>query len=184
MIYQPKDWRKQAREYLFRFKCNLSRINPNEVALTTAMQVGRHNLAIVLKNPILIVLFHPEMERTSRYGPLNFLLAYGASDPIPALVAGMDETERMALQAEISPLDYFLKFQNYVDAYQLEMLRKIGKENKCRRLCLIKELDYSDIIGQRLASAWPSIGSGKPWSLTSGIKTARSRCAAIVSHSA
>jgi DNA polymerase III delta prime subunit len=151
LIYQPKDWRKQAREYLFSFKCELGRTSQNEQGRTILKQVGLENLSIFLKNPILVVLFHPEIERTSRYEPLNFLLAYGACDPMPALKADMDDGQRCALQEEISPLDYFLEFQNYVVGYKLDGLRKIGKDNDCRRLCLIKELDYSDIIGQRLA---------------------------------
>jgi len=48
-------------------------------------------------------------------------------------------------------LDYFFEFQSKVASYNLDMLKSIGKHNKFTRLCLIKELDFSDIIGQRLA---------------------------------
>ncbi|CAB9498151.1 protein ClpB [Seminavis robusta] len=151
LIYQPKEWRKQAREYLFRFRCDLSRESPSDEARTLVALVNKKKQPIAMKTPILVVLFHPEISRTARYEPLNFLLAYGVKDPLPALFRHMPEADRKALMDDLSPLDYFLEFQNYVGAYKLDILRKVGKEASLPRLCLIKELDFSDIIGQRLA---------------------------------
>jgi len=115
------------------------------------MTLGGVDCRLVLENPISVVLFHGDLERTSRYAPLNFLLAYGASDPLPKMTMNMVDEQIKELHDDVSPLDYFLDFQGFVVGYQLEMLRKIGKQSSCRRLCLIKELDFSDIIGQRLA---------------------------------
>jgi len=152
LIYQPKEWRKQAREYLFRFNCDLNRVSDNaEDRRTISMTLGGVDCRLVLENPISVVLFHGDLERTSRYAPLNFLLAYGASDPLPKMTMNMVDEQIKELHDDVSPLDYFLDFQGFVVGYQLEMLRKIGKQSSCRRLCLIKELDFSDIIGQRLA---------------------------------
>jgi ATP-dependent Clp protease ATP-binding subunit ClpA len=38
-----------------------------------------------MKLPILVVLFNPDIHRTERYEPLNFLLAYEATEPLPGL---------------------------------------------------------------------------------------------------
>jgi ATP-dependent Clp protease ATP-binding subunit ClpA len=114
-----------------------------------------------MSSPILVTLFHPEISRTSRYGPLNFLLAYGVTDPIP-LISRMigsgkicktdnpDEVKKL-VQEEISPLDYFFAFQRNIESYNLERLEAIGKDVSLPRLMLIKELDFGNIIGQRLA---------------------------------
>ena len=101
--------------------------------------------------PIEVVLFHTELKRTARYEPLNFLLSYDVRDPLPALTMDMGEVEREAFMNTLSPLDYFIDFQRHVASYSLVKLRSIGKGKGCPRLCLIKELDFSDIIGQRLA---------------------------------
>jgi len=151
LIYQPEDWRKQAREYLFRFDCNLARESQNENPRTIWLGVGEQRYPIFMKTPILAVLFHPEMSRTSRYEPLNFLLAYSIRDPLPALLQNIPSTEQDALLLDLSPLTYFVEFQNYVASYRTDLLRKVGKEASVPRLCLIKELDFCDIVGQRLA---------------------------------
>jgi len=151
LIYQPKDWRKQAREYLFRFGCDLDRESHNEEHRTIVRDVGGSELSIFLERPSQVVLFHPDLEQTSRYEPLNFLLAYGVRDPLSSLMKDMGEDKRSLLMADLSPLDYFIEFQNYVVSYKIDLLRKVGKENSFPRLCLIKELDFSNIIGQRLA---------------------------------
>lgn len=84
LVYQPKDWRKQAREYLFRFQCNLSRESHNQESRFIQVELSNGNIVpILMKSPILMVLFHPGMARTSRYEPLNFLLAYGVVNPLP-----------------------------------------------------------------------------------------------------
>lgn len=105
LLYQPKDWRKQAREYLFRFGCDLDRESRNEVDRTISIDIGTTNVQIFLKRPILVVLFHPAMKRTSRYEPLNFLLSYGVRDPLPAATKDLDEMQKSLLMAEVSPLD-------------------------------------------------------------------------------
>jgi len=151
LIYQPKDWRKQAREYLFRFSCDLGRASEMEEERTVVVCLGTSIVRIFLKTPVLAVLFHPDMKRTSRYEPLNFLLSYGVSDPLPVAIKDMTETQKTLLMAEVSPLDYFMQFEAFVSSYRTDLLRKMGKERPCPRICLIKELDYSNIIGQRLA---------------------------------
>jgi hypothetical protein len=149
-IYQPADWRKQAREYFFRFGCDLSRESTNENRALVA-QVKKQKINIFMESPILVVLFHKDIPRTYRYEPLNFLLAYGVKDPLPSLFRGMTDNEQVVLTEDLSPLDYFLEFQNNVAAYKVDKLRNIGKDACPPRLCLVKELDFSDIIGQRLA---------------------------------
>ena len=153
LIHQPDAWRKQAREYLFRFKFNLDRSSTNSEARTVAWTdpTEKIHLDLFLKSPILAVLFHPGLKRTMRYEPLNFLLAYGVGDPLPLLTRDMTEAQQIALRDDLSPLTYLMEFQTYALTYQLDTLRKMGKESSFPRLCLIKELDFSDIIGQRLA---------------------------------
>lgn len=150
LMFQPRDWRKQAREYLFRYGFDLKRVSLNE-RRSVLKDLGGTPRTLVLSTPILVVLFHPHIKQTFRYEPLNFLLAYGVPDPIPKLTEKMDEPTQLLILQEISPLDYFFSFQKHVSGYNIEVLRKIGKENAFRRLPLIKELDFSDIIGQRLA---------------------------------
>jgi hypothetical protein len=110
---------------------------------------------VELASPVMVVLFHPEMARASRYEPLNFLLAYGVQDPLPELLEGLGETSgtdgEKAWRSELSPLDYFFDFLKYVLGYSLCLLRRFGSASSFPRLCLIKELDFSSIIGQRLA---------------------------------
>mmetsp|Transcript_46033 Transcript_46033/g.112405 ORF Transcript_46033/g.112405 Transcript_46033/m.112405 type:complete len:659 (+) Transcript_46033:559-2535(+) len=151
LVYQPSEWRKQAREYFFRYDCNLSRESTNEEKRTILTVINHQKHQLFMKTPILAILFHPEMNRTDRYQPLNFLLAYGVCDPLPALFQDFSEEDQVALMEDLSPLDYFLDFQNLVSGYRLDKLRKIGKEGGHVRVCLIKELDFCDIIGQRLA---------------------------------
>jgi len=151
LIFQPDDWRKQAREYLFRFQCDLDRESKNHGSRRVWAQVKGGRVRLVMKSPISVVLFHPDLPRIARYEPLNFLLAYGMRDPLPAMLRDTPEHLQLALKEDLSPLDYFLEFQNYVGGYRLDLLRKIGKEVAFPRLCLIKELDFSDIIGQRMA---------------------------------
>lgn len=151
LVYQPDEWRKQAREYYFRFRCDLSRESSNEDARSLWTVINRQKYCIFMKTPILTVLFHTVMDRTARYQPLNFLLAYGVSDPLPALLQNFPEDDRLELMKDLSPLDYFLEFQNYVSSYRVDKLKEIGKDTGLKRICLIKELDFCDIIGQRLA---------------------------------
>lgn len=88
LIYQPKDWRKQAREYFYRHNWDLDRKSDNselrvvEKRLTTN-DGSEHTVSITMNSPILVVFFHPEMKQTSRYEPLNFLLAHGVRAPLP-----------------------------------------------------------------------------------------------------
>lgn len=63
----------------------------------------------------------------------------------------MEKDKRLAFMEYLSPLDYFFEFQELVASYDLDLLLSIGKEKQCPRIALIKELDFSTIIGQRLA---------------------------------
>mmetsp|Transcript_45479 Transcript_45479/g.67564 ORF Transcript_45479/g.67564 Transcript_45479/m.67564 type:complete len:621 (-) Transcript_45479:249-2111(-) len=163
LIYRPTDWRKQAREYLFKYEWDLdnvgiafddSRIEQlRTVSKSIETDDSTEIVTILMKTPILVVLFHPEMPRTSRYEPLQFLLAYSAQGSLQHLVEALDldPQSQAALLEELSPLDYFFEFQQCVEMYSLDMLRKCGRQAGFHRLCLIKELDFSDIIGQRMA---------------------------------
>ena len=111
---------------------------------------GDITVTIILDSPVLVVLFHPEIDCSQRYEPLNFLLAYGVRNPIPSLKetlkGHLDEVTK-----ELSPLDYFFEFQDHILTYKLETLRECGKRAGFPRLWLLKEFDFSNIIGQRLA---------------------------------
>jgi hypothetical protein len=100
---------------------------------------------------ILVVLFHPELSRASRYEPLNFLLAYGAVNPLPELIKDLPESKKVQFLRDLSPLDYFLEFSKYVGLYDVDALKRAGKEHECLRLCLINEIDFANIVGQRMA---------------------------------
>lgn len=158
LVYQPKDWRKQAREYIYRYAIDVERTSKSGLPMNHPRRVviplgtsddKKEPRSITLDRPSLIVLLHPDLKRSQRYQPLNFLLSYGVKDPIPLL--GLTEEERLALVKELSPLDFFFFFAENVQAYDLESLRQLGRKIKLPRLCLIKELDFSDIIGQRMA---------------------------------
>jgi hypothetical protein len=158
LMYQPLDWRKQAREYIFRFDWDLARNSPNEEKrkITKSIAVGKGldvAVPIVLSSPVLAVLFHPEIARTLRYEPLNLLLAFGVQDPLPELLLGLNLEGRaeVSMLKELSPLDYFFEFQKNCQTYRFDVLRHIGASSSFPRLCLVKELDFSNIIGQRLA---------------------------------
>jgi len=58
---------------------------------------------------------------------------------------------KRSIMDELSPLDNFLEFQNRVQSYSLDMLREVGKRSSFPRLPLIKELDFCNVVGQRLA---------------------------------
>lgn len=148
LVYQPKDWRVQAREYFFRFKCDLDRAS-NTGNTNRITNIAGNDIA--MKRPIDVVLFSPDLKRTARYEPLNFLLSYDVRDPLPALTRDMEEAQRSEFMESLSPLEYFIEFQSHVASYGLAKLRSIGKRKRCPRVCLLKELDFSDIIGQRLA---------------------------------
>jgi hypothetical protein len=153
-IYQPLDWRKQAREYFFAYEYDLHRESTSKQLRSCDVEVTGVNgatasICIFMSTSVLAVLFHPEMRRVGRYEPLNFLLSYGAVNPLPALFE--EHLNEDALLLYLSPLDYFFEFQKNVDAYDIELLGKIGQKAKVSRLSLINELDFSKIVGQRLA---------------------------------
>jgi hypothetical protein len=157
-IYQPLHWRKQAREYFFAYQYDLHRKSISKELRTYNVEVTGANgtnasICIFMSTSVLAVLFHPEMRRVGRYEPLNFLLSYGVVNPLPALFEELHLTKSNedALLLDLSPLDYFFEFQKNVDAYDIEMLKKIGQKAKVSRLSLINELDFSKIVGQRLA---------------------------------
>jgi len=175
LVYQPKDWRKQAREYRFRYQFDLSRkshcslkshvgpMNGNTAdvdglksQVRTSQSTGCRTITfqgkiIFMEEPIHLVMLHPELNRAARYEPLNFLLSHEVGDPLPGLTKDMTESERVEFLQELSPLDYFIQYQKYVDHYDTNKLLAAGKRYKCPRLCLINELDYSNIVGQRMA---------------------------------
>jgi energy-coupling factor transporter ATP-binding protein EcfA2 len=156
LVYQPAEWRKQAREYMFVYKFDLERVSHSETRLVTvsfgSAVVPETTLPVRLSSPVLVVVFHLDMQRSRRYEPLNFLLAYGVKNPLPQLLdtIGNDGHQKDFLE-DVSPLDYFFHFQEAVQTYKLDLLQSIGTESKFPRLGLIKELDFSDIVGQRLA---------------------------------
>jgi hypothetical protein len=153
LMFQPLDWRKQAREYIYRFEWDIARNSSNEEKRKITKSIALATGPDVVVPIVLAVLFHPEMARTSRYEPLNLLLAYGVQDPLPDLFLGLnlEETAEESMLKELSPLDYFFEFEKNCQTYRFDMLRDIGKSSSFPRLCLLKELDFSDIIGQRLA---------------------------------
>lgn len=88
LIYQPKEWRNQAREYLFEFYFDVERKSLNSIRSfewVTICETNEHTIPIHMWSPILVVLFHPAMKRSTRYQPVNFLLAHGVSNPLPFL---------------------------------------------------------------------------------------------------
>jgi hypothetical protein len=153
LIYQPEDWRKQAREYMFRFGCDLSResssFDKRETTIQLELEDDMEEMTITMATPILVVLFHPDIKRTYRYEPLNLLLAYGVKNPVSSI--SLEPRLSAAFHDAMSPLDFFFAFQERVQSYRTEQLREIGCTYKCPRLSLIKELDFGNIIGQRLA---------------------------------
>lgn len=157
LMYQPLDWRKQAREYIYLYEWDTARNSRNEertITKSIALAEGSNVVVpIVLASPVLVVLFHPEMTRTSRYEPLNLLLAYGVKDPLPGLLIRLklEGPAEESMRKELSPLDYFFEFQKNCHSYKSDVLREIGKSISFPRLFFLKELDFSDIIGQRLA---------------------------------
>eukprot|EP00956_Cyclotella_meneghiniana_P031527 scaffold83063_cov37-Cyclotella_meneghiniana.AAC.2 len=155
LVFQPKNWLLQAREYMFRYHCDLNRASP--LSLSSSLKHRAVVVAgeeIVLRSPVEIVLFHTDLKRPDRYAPLNFLLAYGASDPLCSLRERLGEDKFSAIEKFLSPLPYFIDFQKYVASYDLQKLKQIGKLAKFTRVCLVKELDFSPVIvGQRLAKS-------------------------------
>eukprot|EP00550_Attheya_septentrionalis_P010615 CAMPEP_0198306876 /NCGR_PEP_ID=MMETSP1449-20131203/58635_1 /TAXON_ID=420275 /ORGANISM="Attheya septentrionalis, Strain CCMP2084" /LENGTH=656 /DNA_ID=CAMNT_0044009437 /DNA_START=2430 /DNA_END=4400 /DNA_ORIENTATION=- len=198
LIYQPTEWRKQAREYLYQFKFDLERKSfnrPRKTEWTAKIEETEHTFSIYMYSPILAVIFHPKLKRSTRYEPINFLLAYGVSDPLPLLykwinyVVGhrgdgnnpvtlvqdekkaetdvtFDELEAYAkntdqnklslaisekMKLELSPLDYFFHFQRGVQSSCIDVLGDIGNTIGVPRLWLMKELDFSLVVGQRAA---------------------------------
>mmetsp|Transcript_10167 Transcript_10167/g.25511 ORF Transcript_10167/g.25511 Transcript_10167/m.25511 type:complete len:485 (+) Transcript_10167:807-2261(+) len=113
-----------------------------------------------MSTPILVVLFHKGICRTSRYGPLSFLLSYGVQNPLPALFRQLNlnsEHEKL-LRLGLSPLDYICNFKDFVGDQNLKKIKEIGKKAQVSRLPLISELCFSDVIRQRLAKKMVTSG--------------------------
>lgn len=163
IIYQPTDWRKQAREYMYLYGFDLCRKSDGDLSRRSfsksfTCKGDELTVTIPITTPMLVALFHPEMTRTSRYGPLNFLLAYDVADPLPFLFEMIEdknmhlceysrvEAAKQLIKDEISPLDYFFEFQKYIQSYDLDRLAAIGREVALPRLMLIKELDFVAIL--------------------------------------
>lgn len=151
LIHQPEDWRKQAREYFFGYGCALTRESKSRSLRTC--QFCQHD--IFMETPVLMVLFHPHMNRVTRYEPLNFLLSYCSSNPLPRLLSDLrlDDDERQKFLLELSPLDYFFEFQRMASTYKTKMQQEIGNAVLVPRLPLLNELNFSKVIGQRLAKS-------------------------------
>lgn len=198
LIYQPDQWRTQVREYVYKFHFDVNRQSSNPIRCMTwtcKIEKTENTIPIYMWSSILVVLFHPVMQRSTRYEPINFLLAYGAgaSNPLESvdkyityfmnnsmggsedfiesmekdLMTAMknldgynEKTTEMSqlsivlvekMRLELSPLDYLFHFQEKVQTYDIDILDTIGKQNGIPRLWLMKELDFSLIIGQRAA---------------------------------
>ncbi|KAL7547982.1 hypothetical protein ACHAWF_011255, partial [Thalassiosira exigua] len=156
LIFQPKNWLLRAREYIFRYNCDIDRASP--LSLKSSKKHRTVTVAgeeISLRTPIEIVLLHKDLvKRPDRYAPLNFLLAYGASDPLSSWNEKLGEEKFAAIEKYLSPLPYFIDFRKYVASYDLQKLKQIGKLAKFPCVCLVKELDFSPtIVGQRLAKS-------------------------------
>jgi len=116
-----------VREYLYRYNCHIGRISVDKEKRVTTIDLptndGKDIASIFLATPVMVVLFHPELSRSRSYEPLNFLLSYGATNPIPGLVQDLDnklsDEGKVRFHEELSPLDYFFVFQKYVLSYKL-----------------------------------------------------------------
>ena len=163
LVYQPADWRKQAREYMLRFEFDLKR-NSESSSRSHRVSLPRTYLGVPasvtmkLVTPILLVLFHPGISRIGRYEPLNFLLAYGArfnprvDIPLAQVddrTAVAEEAVQQALIKDLSPLVFFLYFADQLPQTSLKKLKEYA--GKFPRFCLVKEVDFSFVVGQRLA---------------------------------
>lgn len=155
LIYQPKEWRKLARDYIYHHEWDLERMSYSTMRKVEKKYLtddgSEEMMTIPMHKPALVVLFHPDMRRTRRYEALNFLLAYGVENPLISLFSGMNAMQKHLVMKELSPLDYFIDFQQRVQSYSLDMLREVGKRCAFPRIPLIKELDVSNVVGQRLA---------------------------------
>lgn len=163
LIYQPVEWRTQAREYLYTYKFALNRHSTDEEKRTHKLVVNYENedtfefaeVPIFMSSPVLITLFHPEMAKSDRYMPLNFLLSYGVEVPEISGGSSFEPSEweliKKQIMEDLSPLDYFIAFQKGVELYGPEMLQSVANYSGLSRLPLICELDFCKVIGQRLA---------------------------------
>jgi hypothetical protein len=172
LIYQPTDWRKQAREYILRYNWDIVRHSASTDKRRVDLKLEDGNddefdVSIQLPSPVHVVLFHPEMSRTSRYEALFFVLSWGAKSPLDDVKnditvrwnneqATDDDSIDVngifaSLLADLSPLDYFFRFQESVDLYRIDKLKEIAIKSKLPRLLLMREFDFSNIVGQRMA---------------------------------
>ena len=114
LIYQPKGWKEQAREYLYRFDWDLERASPARNGLRfiekcySADDGTKETVSFSMSTPTLVVLFHPEMSRTSRYDALNFLLAYGVKKTLISIFQNVDsesytKDQRASSQGAFTP---------------------------------------------------------------------------------
>jgi AAA domain (Cdc48 subfamily) len=156
LIFQPKEWRLQAREYMFRFQVNVDRHSKSSRLVTKLITSVNKSVTINMDSPILVVLFHPEMSGSKRFGPLCFLQAYDVENPFPRLLTSLarkqvKSVDQTALMEDLSPVEYYLAFAESVQMYDRDKLLHIGKQCSFPRLVLMKEFDFCTVIGQRLA---------------------------------
>jgi hypothetical protein len=90
-----------------------------------------------------------EYENDDGYTHLEELIIYQPTDWRKQTTK--QEEVKQLIKDDISPLDFFFEFQKFIQAFSLDRLAAIGKEVALSRLILIKELDFGNIIGQRLA---------------------------------
>ena len=157
-LYQPSSWKKLARIYLFRHQCDLNRKSRSTALRSVKIEILRDDKTMLvvrlnISTPLLMVLFHPRLERISRYDPLRFLLSHGAFNPLPNLLREMvlDKDDQQLFLNYISPLNYFLDFRERVATYNVEILSDVADAAGAPRLRFMTELDFSEIVGQRLA---------------------------------
>eukprot|EP00931_Biecheleriopsis_adriatica_P106493 TRINITY_DN80930_c0_g1_i1.p1 TRINITY_DN80930_c0_g1~~TRINITY_DN80930_c0_g1_i1.p1 ORF type:complete len:730 (-),score=148.10 TRINITY_DN80930_c0_g1_i1:42-2183(-) len=178
LIFQPEQWRQQAREYMFAYGFNINRQSTDLTRRSVDVPITYLDeekdsvdttVSVFMSNALRVALFHKLIPASKRYRPLNFLLAYDAEIAprstsrkacavdlfLDSLVASgrYENTEaiKRGLALALSPKDYFFHFQENVAAYDFEFMQGVAKASGVPRFPLLKELDFCDIVGQRLA---------------------------------
>lgn len=163
LIHQPEEWRTQAREYFYTYEFKLNRESTSEEKRTHRIRVTYESedsiesadVPIFMSSPVLVTLFHPEIAKSDRYTPLNFLLSYGVEVPELPGASSFEPAQwdliKRQIWEDLSPLDFFFAFQKGVEQYSVDMLQTVAKQSGHTRLPLLCELDFCKVIGQRLA---------------------------------
>ena len=88
IIYQTNKWRKQVREYIYMFHFDVEMRSFKSNCCTkwmSKLENIENMVPIMMRSPILVVLYHPEMKCLSRYDTINFLLVYSDLKLLPNL---------------------------------------------------------------------------------------------------